>query len=62
MIRNRCNRIPHPTPDASRERYKKDEQNKLELPIIETLPWNDQYESNGGCVCVSVCVWGGGGE
>ena len=55
MIRNRYNRIPHPTPDTSRDRYKKDEQYQLELPTIETLPWNDQYKINGGggvCVCV----------
>ena len=56
MIRNWYNWIPHPTPDASRERYKKDEQYQSELPTIETLPWNEQYKINGG-----VCVWGGGG-
>ena len=26
----------------------KDEQYQLELPTIETLPWNDQYKTNGG--------------
>ena len=26
----------------------KDEQYQLELPTIETLPWNDQYKINGG--------------
>ena len=26
----------------------KDEQYQLELPTIETLPWNDQYTINGG--------------
>ena len=58
MIRNRYKRIPHPTSDTSRDRYKKDEQYQLELPTIETLPWNDQYKINDGDVCV--CVGGGG--
>ena len=35
---------------------KKDEQYQLELPTIETLPWNDQFKING-----SVCVWAGEG-
>ena len=48
MIRNRYNRIPHPTPDTSRDRYKKEEQYQLELPTTETLPWNNQYKINGG--------------
>ena len=34
---------------------KKDEHYQLELPTIETLPWNDQYKINGG-----VCGGGGG--
>ena len=56
MIRNWYKWIPHPTRDASQERYKKDEQYQLELPASETLPWNDQYKINGG-------MWGlvGGG-
>ena len=59
MIRNRYNRIPHPTLDTSRERNKKtNEEYQLELPTIETLPWNDQYEIIVGGV---VCVCGGGG-
>ena len=57
MIRNRYNRIPHPTPETSRERYKIDEQYQLELPTIETLPSNDQYKIMAVAVCV--CVGGG---
>ena len=57
MIKIRYNRIPHPTPDTSRDRYIKDEQYQFELPTIETLPWNDQYKINGGG---GVCGGGGG--
>ena len=38
----------------------KDEKYQLELPTIETLPWNDQYKINGGSGVCGVCVGGGG--
>ena len=58
MTRNRYNRIPQSTPDTSRGKEQKDEKYQLELPTVETLPWNYmyQYKINGRVGGLTPCT------